>query len=87
MTITAQQLVDVVRLLCYPGVFMLDDEILRTENLVQMRKQRYDELKRTTSFEDSDLIATSELVAQILGVGAEGIETEVRERSRRQIEA
>lgn len=84
MTITAQQLVDAVRVLCYPGLVMLEEEIPRTEKHEEFRKRRYGELRETTSFAISDLIASTEMLASILGVSAEGIEAEVRDRSRRQ---
>lgn len=87
MNIPAQRIVDAVRLLRYPGVFMDEDEADRLSGHAEARKETYESLKRTASFEECDLIASAKMLAEVLGINDDGIETEVRGRFARQMEA
>lgn len=87
MNVTAQEIVDAVRLLRYPGAFMDEAEADRLNGYREASKGRYEALKRTASFEGCDLIASAEMLASVLGIDPDGIEAEVRERFRRQMEA
>lgn len=88
MDITPQQIVDAVRLLRNSGSrFMDEDEANRLSAVAKDRKDRYEELKRTASFEECDLIASGETLAAVLGITSDGVEAEVRDRFRRQMEA
>jgi hypothetical protein len=87
VTITAQQLVDAVRLLRYSGVFMDDAEADRLSPYRSLSRDRYEKLKRTASFEECDMIASAEMLAGVLGLSPDGIEADVRDRFRRQMEA
>lgn len=87
MDITAQQIIDAVRLLRYPGVFMDEAEADRLRGHSDGQRERYEGLKRTASFEECDMIASAEMLAGVLGISPDGIEDEVRDRFRRQMEA
>lgn len=88
MDITPQQIVDAVRLLRFGGSrFMDENEADRLSAIAKSRTGRYEALKRTSSFEECDMIASAEMLADVLGICSAGIEEEVKERFRRQMEA
>lgn len=81
---TAQQIVDAVRLLRYAGSFMSREEADRLLRYADARRDRYEALKSTVSFEESDMVASAEMLAAVLGFDASGIKDEVRGRFLRQ---
>lgn len=86
MDITPKQIVDAVRLLRYASTFIDENEADRLGEHAEIGRQRYEELIRTALFEECDMIASAEMLANVLGISSAGIEAEVRERFRRQLE-